>query len=66
LKSLYQMSQFSPCIQRQRRLTRPEEDFEGGDVELTYGEELDNGSVDDMSGDELEAHREAKKILPNQ
>jgi hypothetical protein len=47
-------------------LTRPAEDFEGGSVELTYGEELDRESVDDMSGDDQEANREAKKIRPNQ
>eukprot|EP00980_Cylindrotheca_fusiformis_P008798 scaffold1869_cov122-Cylindrotheca_fusiformis.AAC.60 len=49
-------------LKRQRRLTRSDEVYEDG----KSGDEMDRGSADDMSGDDAEAHRESKKLRPNQ
>jgi len=54
-------------LKRQRRMTitRTEEDFEGDIIAYRVGAS-DRESIEDVSGDESEAHRAAKKIRPNQ
>lgn len=51
--------------QRQRRSTRTEEETEGDAIAYREGAS-DRESLEDTSGDEMEAHRAAKKIRPSQ
>lgn len=52
-------------LQRQRRSTRTEEEIEGDVIAYREGGS-DRESFEDLSGDEMEAHRATKKARPNQ
>jgi len=52
-------------LKRQRRATRTEEEIEGDVIAYREGAS-DRESIEDLSGDEIEAHRASKKIRPSQ
>ena len=62
------------ALQRQRRMQRPDDDEGMVDEPAEAGKfreendraSVDDRAVDDLSGDDLEAHRASKKVKPNQ